>query len=284
MLIDELAHTNIPGSKHAKRWQDIEEILDVGITVITNLNIQHLESLNDVVRQITGAARIADRSKGADLLAVHVTRADPAVSWTPAEHAELTATVRESLGQLTSLVDNLLDMSRLQAGTLGVRIQPVTVADISSRVLDGLGAQARQVKVSLPGDLLPLLADPALLERVLANLLGNAVRYSPLGRPVLLTASSHHGQVELRVADRGPGIPAADRDRAFQRLSAQDAHPGPGLDLALASRFTTAMNGTLTPDDTRRRAHHDPRPTRGTPGCGPRGHRRRGNSRFPPGS
>ena len=57
VLIDELAHTNIPGSKNAKRWQDIEEILDAGITVITNLNIQHLESLNDVVRQITGVTQ-----------------------------------------------------------------------------------------------------------------------------------------------------------------------------------------------------------------------------------
>jgi two-component system sensor histidine kinase KdpD len=57
VLIDELAHTNIPGSKNAKRWHDIEEILDAGITVITNVNIQHLESLNDVVRQITGVTQ-----------------------------------------------------------------------------------------------------------------------------------------------------------------------------------------------------------------------------------
>jgi two-component system, OmpR family, sensor histidine kinase KdpD len=54
VLIDELAHTNIPGSRNAKRWQDIEEILDAGITVISNVNVQHLESLNDVVQQITG--------------------------------------------------------------------------------------------------------------------------------------------------------------------------------------------------------------------------------------
>ncbi len=57
VLIDELAHTNIPGSRNAKRWQDLEEILDAGITVISNVNIQHLESLNDVVQQITGVAQ-----------------------------------------------------------------------------------------------------------------------------------------------------------------------------------------------------------------------------------
>src|SRR5579864_6296757 len=53
-LIDELAHTNVPGSKHEKRWQDVEEVLDAGIDVISTVNIQHLESLNDVVNQITG--------------------------------------------------------------------------------------------------------------------------------------------------------------------------------------------------------------------------------------
>src|SRR4029450_6486073 len=54
VLVDELAHTNVPGSRNAKRWQDIEELLDAGITVLTTLNIQHLESLNDVVQEITG--------------------------------------------------------------------------------------------------------------------------------------------------------------------------------------------------------------------------------------
>ena len=179
--------------------------------------------------------------------------ADPAITWTPGEHAELAETAQESLGQLRGLVDNLLDMTRLQAGALGVHAQPVTAEAIISRVLDTLGDQGRRVRVSLPACLPALLADPALLERVLANLLGNAIRYSPPGQQVLLTASSHHDQVELRVADRGPGIPAADRDRAFQpfqRLSGSGTHPGPGLGLALARGLTEAMNGTLTPDDT----------------------------------
>jgi two-component system sensor histidine kinase KdpD len=178
---------------------------------------------------------------------------DPAVSWTPGERAELAETARESLGQLSGLVDNLLDTTRLQAGVLGVHAQPVAAAAIISRVLDSLGDQGRRICVSLPAGMPALLADPALLERVLANLLGNAIRYSPPGQQVLLTASSYDDQAELRVADRGPGIPPADRDRAFQpfqRLSGHDTHPGQGLGLALARGLTEAMNGTLTADDT----------------------------------
>jgi two-component system, OmpR family, sensor histidine kinase KdpD len=57
VLVDELAHTNVPGSKHAKRWQDVEELRDAGINVISTINLQHLESLNDVVEQITGVAQ-----------------------------------------------------------------------------------------------------------------------------------------------------------------------------------------------------------------------------------
>jgi len=179
--------------------------------------------------------------------------ADPAITWTPGEHAELAETAQESLGQLRGLVDNLLDMTRLQAGALGVHAQPVAAAAIISRVLDSLADHRSRIRVSLPVGLPALLADPALLERVLANLLGNAIRYSPPGQQVLLTASSHHDQAELRIADRGPGIPPADRDRAFQpfhRLSGSGTHPGPGLGLALARGLTEAMNGTLIPDDT----------------------------------
>ena len=179
--------------------------------------------------------------------------ADPAITWTSDQRAELTDIARESLGQLTRLTGNLLDMSRLQAGVLGVRAQPLAPAEIIPRVLDDLGEQARRVSVSVPGSLPPLLADPALLDRILANLIANAIRYTPPGQQVLLTASSHHDQVELRVADHGPGIPPADRDRAFQpfqQLSDHDDNAGVGLGLALARGLAEAMNGTLTPDDT----------------------------------
>ena len=179
--------------------------------------------------------------------------ANPDITWTGDERAELVATARESLERLHRLVANLLDMSRLQAGVLGVHSVPLALEEIIPRVLDDLGPQGRLIRVSLPDDLPEVLADPPLLERILANLATNAVRYSTAGEHVLLTASGHNNRVDLRIADRGPGIPPAERDRVFQpfqRLGDRDNHTGIGLGLALARGLTEAMNGTLVPDDT----------------------------------
>ncbi|WP_238019669.1 DUF4118 domain-containing protein [Dactylosporangium sp. AC04546] len=163
---------------------------------------------------------------------------------------ELLATAEESLDKLTRLVENLLDMSRLQAGALALALQPVDVADaVAMAVVD----HPDTVRVAVPDDLPEIAADPALLERVLVNLLANAVRYSPPGRPPLISASKHAGQVEIRVVDHGPGIPAEDRDRIFQpfqRLGDRDNATGVGLGLALSRGLAEAMAGTLTPDDT----------------------------------
>jgi two-component system sensor histidine kinase KdpD len=175
------------------------------------------------------------------------------VQWSPEDRAELLATADESLDRLTRLVDNLLDMSRLQAGALSVFPRPAGLADITARALDDLGDPGRLIKVDIPDDLPEVLADPGLLERVIANLAGNALRYAPAGQPPRLTASALRGRVELSVIDRGPGIPARDRDRvftAFQRLGDTDNTTGVGLGLALSRGLTEAMGGTLEPSDT----------------------------------
>jgi two-component system sensor histidine kinase KdpD len=109
------------------------------------------------------------------------------------------------------------------------------------------------IKLDIPDDLPEVLADPGLLERVIANLAGNALRYAPAGHPPRLTASALGGRVELSVIDRGPGIPARDRDAvftAFQRLGDTDNTTGVGLGLALSRGLTEAMGGTLEPSDT----------------------------------
>jgi len=175
------------------------------------------------------------------------------VRWTNEERAELLATAEESLDQLTRLIENLLDMSRLQAGALAVIARPVALDELVPRLLDDLGPGAHNVTVDVPETLPEVIADAALLERVLANLLANALRHSPPGRPPALAASAHAGRVEIRVVDRGPGVAAEDRERIFQpfqRLGDRDNTTGVGLGLALARGLAEAMGGTLLADDT----------------------------------
>src|SRR5262249_13476785 len=109
------------------------------------------------------------------------------------------------------------------------------------------------VGLRIPEDLPEVHADPALLERALVNLLTNADRYSPPDKPPVITASEHGGQVEIRVVDHGPGVPAAEWDRIFlpfQRLGDRDNATGVGLGLALSRGLVEAMGGTLVPELT----------------------------------
>jgi two-component system sensor histidine kinase KdpD len=175
------------------------------------------------------------------------------VIWTPAESGELLAGADESIDQLARLVDNLLDMSRLQAGALSMQSIPTSLEEIVAHALADLGPPARGIKLVVSFGLPLVLADPALLERVVVNLLTNAIRYSPAGAPPTVTASALGDRVELRVIDRGPGIPEADRDRMFAPFQRPDSEANPagaGLGLALSRGLTEAMQGTLTPEDT----------------------------------
>ncbi|MCX4695855.1 ATP-binding protein [Streptomyces sp. NBC_01408] len=178
------------------------------------------------------------------------------IEFSAEDRAELLASAEVSLNRLNRLVENLLDLSRLQAGALTLDLRATTLEEVLPAALDSLdlapeGGPAIDVQnlESVPA----LQADPPLLERVLANLVGNAVRHAPADRPVLVTASALTGRVEIRIADRGPGIAADDRERAFepfQRLGDRDNTAGLGLGLALARGLTEAMDGTLTPEDT----------------------------------
>jgi two-component system, OmpR family, sensor histidine kinase KdpD len=175
------------------------------------------------------------------------------VQWAAEDRDELLATADESLDKLAHLVDNLLDMSRLQAGALAVFPRPADLAEIVARSLDDLGPAGRAVEVAIPADLPEVAVDPGILERVIANLTANALRYSPAGSPPVLSGSALLDRVELRVIDRGPGIPAEDRNRMFvpfQRLGDTDNTTGVGLGLALSRGLTEAMGGILEPDET----------------------------------
>jgi two-component system sensor histidine kinase KdpD len=175
------------------------------------------------------------------------------IKWTPEEHSELVDTARASLERLTRLVENLLDMSRLQAGALSVFPEATRVDEVVALALDALDPSANVVDVDIPPSLPEVRADPALLERVIVNALTNALRFSPPGRPPRLSASTHGEQVELRIVDHGPGVPSTDWDRIFtpfQRLGDTDNTTGVGLGLALARGLTEAMGGHLSPEET----------------------------------
>ena len=172
---------------------------------------------------------------------------------TDADQDELLATAEESLDLLSHLAATLLDVTRLQAGARSVFPRPADLEEIIVCSLAGLGRSGRSVRVDLPPGLPEVVADPPVMERVIANLTANALRYSPAGSPPLLTATARRGRIELRVIDCGPGVPEADRDRMFapfQRLGDTGSTSGVGLGLAVSRGLTEAMRGTLQPAQT----------------------------------
>jgi two-component system sensor histidine kinase KdpD len=165
------------------------------------------------------------------------------VTWTEEERAELLATIDESADRLGSLVANLLDASRLRAGSLSVSLAPVGLDEVVAAALVSLPGRER-VRVEVPESLPPVLADAGLLERVVANLVENSLRHDP-GQVLVSGAPGC-----VRVIDHGPGIvDTAGAFAPFQRLG--DRSPGGvGLGLAVAKGFVEAMGGTLEPSET----------------------------------
>lgn len=182
--------------------------------------------------------------------AVSSLRADD-VQWSDAERAELLAVVESSADRLDALVANLLAASRLDAGALSVDLVAVDVEEIIGRGISGLPDTSRVI-VDVPQQLPLVLADVGLAERVVANIVDNALHHSPKGLSVLVTATEQGREVVVSVVDTGPGVPAAQRSRLFapyQRLG--DRVPGGlGLGLSVARGFTEAMGGVLEPAET----------------------------------
>jgi two-component system sensor histidine kinase KdpD len=174
------------------------------------------------------------------------------VALPPEATVELLAAINEQTDRLDALVGNLLDMSRLQTGALSMLARPVGLDEVVPAALASLPDRGRGVEVDVPETLPRVQADPALLERAVANVVANALTWSPPGRPVEVAARDCGDRVELRVLDHGPGIPAADRDRLFQPFQrlGDAGGGGVGLGLAVAHGFVTAMGGEISPDDT----------------------------------
>jgi two-component system sensor histidine kinase KdpD len=174
------------------------------------------------------------------------------VDFTPSATHELLETIDEGADRLNHLIGNLLDMSRLQTGALQLVMRDVALEEVLPVALSGL-TQADRVSVDVEETLPRVRADAALLERAIANVVENAIAWSPPGAAVRVEACTAQHRVELMVVDQGPGIPASQREdvfRPFQRLGDRSNGSGVGLGLAVARGFVEAMDGEITVDDT----------------------------------
>ncbi|MEU3564609.1 sensor histidine kinase KdpD [Kitasatospora sp. NPDC006786] len=178
------------------------------------------------------------------------------VDWDPEDEAELLAGVEAGADRLDHLINNLLDMSRLQTGTVTPLIQETDLDEVVPFALGGVPLES--VRLEVPETLPMVRADGGLLERSLANLVENAVKYSPDGVKVLVKADElrqpgRPARVELRIVDRGPGVPEEAKEKIFapfQRYGDAPRGAGVGLGLAVARGFVEAMDGTVTAEDT----------------------------------
>ncbi len=172
------------------------------------------------------------------------------VRWSPEDEADLLANIEQNADRLDALVGNLLDMSRLQTGSLAPFLRATAVDEVAPVALRGLD-DADHLQIAVPDDLPLVRADPGLLERVLANLFSNALRHSPPGLPPALRAREDGDRVVLEVVDHGSGVADDLKERIFEPFLRLDERPsGVGLGLAVARGFAEAMGGTITALDT----------------------------------
>ncbi len=172
------------------------------------------------------------------------------VHWSEEDEAELLANIEQNADRLDALVGNLLDMSRLQAGSLEPFLRAIAVDEVAPVALRGLD-DADHLVISVPDDLPLVRADPGLLERVLANLFSNALRHSPPDMRPMLRAKEDGDRVVIDVVDHGSGVPDGLKEQIFEPFARLDARsPGVGLGLAVAKGFAEAMGGTIVAVDT----------------------------------
>ncbi len=173
------------------------------------------------------------------------------------DRESLLLNIDSAADRLDRLVVNLLDMSRLQAGAVVIAKRAVALEEVVAAALTGTASAGGRVTIDVPESLPLVVADPALLERAIANIVSNALAWSPAAAIVRIEAAQVQGRVNLRIIDRGPGIPIDARERIFepfQRLGDRSNDAGVGLGLAIARGFIASMGATLEIDDT--------------PGCG----------------
>jgi two-component system, OmpR family, sensor histidine kinase KdpD len=171
-------------------------------------------------------------------------------SYDPAQQRELLTTVLEETDRMNRLVGNLMDLSRIRAGALVLAREAAAIDEIVEAVVARMRPRLQRVSVRLNirPELPDVFVDPVQIDQVLTNLLENAAAHSPAGGEVQVAASSFRDSVQVRVADQGPGIPEAERERVFEAFYRGDAapeRPGSGLGLAIAQAIVVAHGGRI---------------------------------------
>ena len=175
------------------------------------------------------------------------------VAFTEDDRRVLLHDIEGAADRLDRMVRDLLDMSRLQAGAVDLVLRSVPLEEVVASALVGVDSAQSRVDVDVAPTLPMVLADSALLERAIANIVSNAIAWSPPNRSVRIEAGLVGSFVDLRVVDRGPGVEQAYRDRMFvpfQRFGDRSTDAGAGLGLAIAKGFVDAMGASLEVDDT----------------------------------
>jgi two-component system sensor histidine kinase KdpD len=175
----------------------------------------------------------------------------------PDDRVALIDAIEEEAERLTRLIGNLLDLSRIEAGAVHPRTDWCDLLDVISTAVTHVhpsGSHAR-IQIELDGELPLVRADASQLERVFSNLIENALRYSPPTQPVRVSGGVGAGKVVIRIIDRGPGVPVAQRDAIFKPFNTGDEREGAGLGLAISRGFVEANGGELrlqadSPDGT----------------------------------
>jgi two-component system sensor histidine kinase KdpD len=180
------------------------------------------------------------------------TLADDTIDLVPVDQRALIESATEAADRLDALLSNLLDLSRLQTGSVRPMMESVALDEVLQQALRGVPDSS---VVDETEETFPLLnTDAGLLERALANVVENAVRHSPAATPVRISAAVvPDGLAQIRIIDRGPGVPEADRVRMFlpfQRLGDAPGGAGIGLGLAVARGLTEAVGGRIDAEDT----------------------------------
>jgi K+-sensing histidine kinase KdpD len=234
---------------HTLQLHDSENWVALAVYLVTAVSVSWLGARRRTLEREDVAKTAVLRSVSHDLrspITAILTASEVAAGdVSDAERNELLESIRTQAARLDRLVANLLDLSRLEAGAAAPDLEVWPVDGLVARALEAVGAPGGEVHVSLPAEELAVRVDAAQLERVLVNLLENALKVS---RSVSVDVAAGNGDVVFRVADRGPGISANERDVIFEpfaRGSRANRSRGAGLGLAIARGFLEVNGGRL---------------------------------------